>query len=165
MKYAFIQNFVHEHKIQVLCQTLEISRSSYYEWLKSPESQREKEEKQLMPMIQTIFDKSRQTYGYRRIGQELETQNKACGKNRIISLMKRLRLKAVCRRKYRVTTDSNHSLPIYNNVLDRQFNPTKINQSLASDITYVSTEQGWLYVAVVMDFIPDRSLDGRWKNA
>jgi putative transposase len=151
MKNAFIQKGSTEHSTQQLCKMMTVSRSRYYEWRKPAENQREREEKRLMPMIQRIFDDSRQTYGYRRVKDELTTQNQLCGKHRVVSLMKKLRLKAISRRKYRVTTNSNHAFPVFQNVLNRQFNPRQINQSWASDITYISTAQGWLYVAVIMD--------------
>jgi len=151
MKYAFIKKEAEHHAVQTLCTIMKVSRSAYYDWSQQSETCRVQEEKRLKPIIQRIFDDSRQTYGYRRIKQELDTKNETCGKHRVASLMKKLRLKAISRRKYRVTTDSRHSLPVYNNLLNRHFWPCRVNQSWVSDITYISTSQGWLYLAVIMD--------------
>jgi transposase InsO family protein len=151
MRYSFVQSEAKNHCIEKLCEAMNVSRSGYYEFLQRPESHRSQEGRRLSPIIQEIFDNNRQTYGYRRVKNELLERGEICGNHRVVSLMKKLKLKAVARRKYRVTTDSNHAYPVYENVLNRQFHPHKINESWTSDITYIATGEGWLYLAVVMD--------------
>jgi len=151
MRYSFIRDESKRHSIERLCKAMRVSRSGYYEWMQRPESQRQREEKRLAPRVQKIFDDSRETYGHRRIKNELSEDGEICGNHRVMTLMKKLKLKPVARRKYKVTTDSHHNKPIYENALNRDFNPIKINQSWVSDITYVCTRQGFLYLAVIMD--------------
>jgi transposase InsO family protein len=130
---------------------LEVSRSGYYSFQTRGESKRSKEDKRLEVKIKTSFKNSRNTYGYRRITKDLKEQQENCGKHRVISLMKKLDLRAKARRKFKATTNSSHNKPIYENLLNRQFKPAQINQSWVSDITYIATKEGWLYLAVIMD--------------
>lgn len=130
---------------------MEASRSGYYSLISRPESRRSKKDKHLALKIKTSFKESRNTYGYRRIVNALKEQQENCGKHRVISLMKKLDLRAKARRKFKATTNSNHDKPIHENLLNRQFNPSQINQSWVSDITYIATKEGWLYLAAIMD--------------
>jgi transposase InsO family protein len=130
---------------------MEISRSGYYAKKSRCESKQAQEHQQLIPKIKKIFTESRETYGYRRVSDALKKQAENCGKHRTASLMRKLNLTPAIKRRFKVTTDSNHDKPIFTNVLNRHFNPTKVNQAWTSDITYISTNQGWLYLAVVMD--------------
>lgn len=163
MRYSFIRNEAKRHSVERLCQAMLVSRSGYYEWIQRPESKRQCEENRLSPRVKKIFDESRETYGHRRIKDELVAGGETCGKHRVMTLMKKLQLKPVARRKYKVTTDSHHSRPVYENALNREFNPIKMNQSWVSDITYIGTRQGFLYLAVIMDLY-SRSIIG-WAMA
>jgi len=151
MRYVFVRDESKTHAVELLCALLEVSRSGYYDWNTRPESQRSQDHARLIPKIKKIFRESRETYGYRRVVSELRKQSESCGKHRTASLMRKLKLTPKSKRKFKVTTDSKHSLPIFTNVLNRQFNPGKMNQAWTSDITYIATDQGWLYLAVVMD--------------
>ncbi len=151
MRYQFIETNQDRFDIQLLCKELEVSRSGYYAWLNRVESNRSKENKHLTEVIKKGFDESRKTYGYRRIHQYLKDKGNACGKHRVARLMKHAGLQPKTRKKFKATTNSKHKLPIHKNHLRREFNPKQINQSWASDITYVWTQEGWLYLAVMMD--------------
>jgi putative transposase len=151
MRYAFVRDESRTHAVELLCELMEISRSGYYDWTTRPASHRSQEHARLIPKIKKIFRESRETYGYRRVTRELRKQSENCGKHRTACLMRKLELTPKSKRRFKVTTDSKHGLPIFTNVLNRQFNPSKINQAWVSDITYIATDQGWLYLAVVMD--------------
>ncbi len=151
MRYQFIKQQQENHNIELLCDVMEVSRSGYYSFITRPESRHSKEDKLLEAKIKMSFVNSRNTYGYRRIVKDIKEQQESCGKHRVISLMKRLDLRAKARRKFKATTNSSHNKPVYENLLNRQFNPRQINQSWVSDITYIATKEGWLYLAAIMD--------------
>ncbi len=151
MRYSFIQHHQNSFDIQLLCQVLEVSRSGYYAWRDRPESERVKANKTLTQAIGDIFTKSRQTYGYRRIEQALKQQGTLAGKHRVVRLMKAANLAPKTKKKFKATTHSKHQLPVHENHLQRAFTPLKMNQAWTSDITYVWTREGWLYLAVVLD--------------
>jgi putative transposase len=151
MRYQFIKKQQEHHAIELLCDVMEVSRSGYYAYVSRPESRRETEDRRLQIKVIAAFKDSRSTYGYRRITNELNEQQESCGKHRVISLMRKLDLRAKARRKFKATTNSQHDKPVYENQLNRQFNPAKINQAWVSDITYVATKEGWLYLAAIMD--------------
>jgi putative transposase len=119
-----------------MCEMLSVSRAGFYAWRKRPESQRQRENKRLGVLIKASFEKSRKTYGYRRVCKDLQAQNENCGAYRVAQLMKKHELRAKARRKFKVTTDSKHNKPIYENLLQREFNATAPNQRWVSDITY-----------------------------
>lgn len=139
--------------IQILCRMCRVSRSGYYEWQGREESKRTKENRALSVEICSIHKESRKSYGAIRVHKELEFRGKKCSKNRVARLMKEEELKSVHRRKFRVcTTDSKHNLPVAQNVLEQDFSATRPNEKWGCDITYIPTEEGWLYLAVVLDF-------------
>jgi len=130
-----------------------VNRSSYYDWLKREEVVRSKSNRLLLTEIRAIFNKSRQTYGAIRITKELWSLGYKVNKKRVARLMHKDGLKSVHKRKYKVcTTDSKHSYPVSENVLQQDFSTTAPNQKWGSDITYIRTDEGWLYLAVVLDF-------------
>lgn len=151
MKYQFIQQQQNIFDIRLLCQILGVSRSGYYAWHKRPVSGRAKVNKTLTQSINTIFTQSRQTYGYRRVQQALKQQGNVAGKHRVARLMKAANLAPKMKKKFKATTHSKHSLPVQENHLNRAFQPAKINQAWTSDITYIWTNEGWLYLAVILD--------------
>jgi len=134
-----------------MCQLLEVSRSSYYEWLDAEPSKRDLENKNLSEHIKMIFDQSRHTYGTRRIKKALSKLGISVSRDRIKRLMQLQGLACKTKRKFKVTTDSKHHLPVADNLLNRQFSPEKMNQAYVGDITYIPTQEGWLYLAVVID--------------
>ena len=130
---------------------MKVSRSCYYEWLKNPECDKIKQDKELIEMINIIFKESRMTYGSRRIKKQLAKQDMNISRCRIIRLMKEVNLECKAKRKFKVTTDSKHNKAISPNLLERKFNVLKANHYWVGDITYIPTEEGWLYLATVID--------------
>lgn len=151
MKYKFIKEYQKTFKIELLCKQLAVSRSGYYAWLNRPDSQRTIEDRRLIKIMTERFKLSRETYGYRRIQRSLKAKGEVCGKHRVARLMKKQGLQPKTKRKFKATTHSKHKLPIHQNHLQRDFMPQQANQRWVSDITYIETNEGWLYLAVVMD--------------
>jgi len=134
-----------------MCKVLKLSRSGYYAWVKRKPSARDQENAILLDQIQQIHDASRQTYGSPRIHASLVTQGFQVSRQRVVRLMAKLGLCAQAKRKFQVTTDSEHDWPIAPNILDRTFTTEKPDQAWVADITYISTHEGWLYLAVIID--------------
>jgi putative transposase len=123
---------------------------AFYAYLNRPKSKREIENEKLLEKIREIHKRSHGIYGYPNITKELEKHG-APSKNRVYRLMRKNGIKSKTVRKFKATTDSNHSLPVAENLLNREFTAEKPNQKWVSDITYVATDEGWLYLAGVMD--------------
>ena len=134
-----------------MCEVLEVSRSRFYTWLRSPESERSHANRTLLAEIRIAFDRSRQTYGSPRLAVELKETGVPCSENRVARLMRQSGIRAVSKRKYRVTTNSKHKHPVALNLLNRQFSTDRPNAVWLSDITYIWTSEGWLYLAGVID--------------
>ena len=137
--------------IQTMCTALCVSRAGFYAWRKRPECQRKCDDKRFLAIIKDRFEKSRKTYGYRRIHNDFLDLKEPCGRNRVARLMRENNIQPKIKRKFKLTTDSKHNKPIHNNHLNRQFNAAIPNQRWVSDITYIPTVEGWLYLAVIMD--------------
>jgi transposase InsO family protein len=135
----------------MMCRVLEVSRSGYYAWRSRPESNRETENKALAEKIRSIHAKSRKTYGSPRIHRKLMAEGFRCGRGRVARLIRKHDIRARSRRKFVVTTDSKHNFPVAENLLDRQFDVAAPNQVWVSDITYIPTGEGWLYLATILD--------------
>jgi putative transposase len=148
-----------EHPIRALCQALEVSASGYYDWeqRKSCPAPRAREEQKLQAQIARLHEESRQTYGAPRVQMQLRGQGQRHGRNRIARLM---RAEGICgrpKKRYRVrTTDSHHDQPIAPNRLAEVPAARGPNQIWVADITYVSTGQGWVYVAAILDLYSRR---------
>jgi transposase InsO family protein len=141
-----------EYPIKTLCATLAVSRSGYYAWVHSCDSTHARRDHELRVKIAVVHQQSRETYGSPRITVELRAQGEAVGRHRVARLMRQDGLRGRQRRRYRVrTTDSRHSHPIAPNRLATLPAPTKPDQVWVSDLTYVPTDEGWLYVAGVLD--------------
>jgi len=134
-----------------MCEVLRVSRSGYYSWSRGQESPKKQRTRELLAVIREIFTESRGTYGCPRIYRELRNRGIPCSKNRIARLMRKDGLRAKVKRRFKATTDSKHSLPVAGNLVQRDFAPDQPNQVWAGDITYVWTDEGWLYLAVVLD--------------
>ena len=136
-----------------LCRLARVSRSGYYEWLVRPESRRARTNRSLLVLIKSSFQESRRTYGAVRIHCDLLDWGERCGKNRVARLMQKNDLKSIYRKKYRPqTTQSDHRLTVVENIVNQDFSTTHPNQKWGADISYIPTAEGWLYVAVVLDF-------------
>ncbi len=151
MKFRFIQENQVRFRVRTMAKLFGVSKSGFYTWLKRGESQRECEDKRLLVLIKESFDRSRQTYGCRRIHADLKDQGETCGRGRVERLMKENNIRPKMKRKFVVTTQSKHNKPIHGNHLQRQFHSAQPNQRWVSDITYIPTVEGWLYLAVIMD--------------
>jgi len=134
-----------------MCQVLEVSRSGYYDWLNREPSQRQLENEKLKLKIAEIYWQHKGRYGSPRIYRQLKKEGYNYNIKRIERLMNVMELKAIQKRKFKKTTNSNHDLPLKNNLLKRNFNVTQPNKVWVSDITYISTNEGWLYLAVIID--------------
>ena len=138
--------------IHLLCQTLGVSRTGYYAHCHKPERPRRVQDQQLVEKITPIFHASRRTYGSPRIHAALRRAGEGCGKNRVARLMRQHGLRAKQKRRFRpATTQSNHGLAVAENWLAKVPAPTRPNQIWVSDITYLPTHEGWLYLAVILD--------------
>ena len=156
MRYRFIQAHRNEFRVWLMCRVLEVSRGGFYLWLKRPESQRSVENGRLVEAIRAIHRESRGVYGSPRVHARLRAQSGRYGRNRIARLMREMQIQGKRRRKFRVTTDSDHTLPISGNILDRKFTIGMPNKAWVADITYIATKEGWLYLAGVMDLYSRR---------
>ncbi len=128
-----------------------IERSGYYAWKNRKATKQSIANEDLDKKIIIIFDDHKSRYGCPRITDELHDQGEICGKNRVFRRMQYLGLRAKGKKKFKVTTDSKHNLPVAANLLNRDFTATAPNQKWVSDITYVWTDEGWLYLATVID--------------
>jgi len=139
-----------------MCKIIKVDKSSYYHWIKAG-CVVNKVDTQLNSLIQAIFIQGRNNYGTRRISDKLkELYGLIISRRRISSIMKDLNLKVKMKRKFKNTTDSNHNLPIAQNILNRDFYATNPNEKWVGDITYISTSEGWLYLATVIDLYSRR---------
>jgi len=138
--------------IQLLCTTLGVSRTGYYAHRQKPQRPRRVQDQKLVDQITPIFQQSRRTYGSPRIQAALRRAGERCGKNRVARLMRQQGLRARQKRRFRpVTTQSQHGLAVAENWLTKVPSPARPNQVWVSDITYLPTCEGWLYLAVILD--------------
>ena len=152
MTFRFIEGHQQTWPIRVMCQTLEVSPAGYYAWLRRPPSFQEQRREALLVLIQGLHAEVKQRYGSPRIHKALAARGETCSVNTVAKLMRDNDIRAKSARKFRcTTTDSNHALPVAQNVLGRQFNPEAANEAWVADITYIPTREGWLYLAVVED--------------
>ena len=151
MKYAFIDRHKSEYPIDFMCRVLRASRSSYYEWRKGGVSKRESIRQERLAEIKNIHAESRGTYGSPKIVRELKTRGKPANHKSVEKLMKDNNIRAKRSVKFKSTTDSNHKLPTAPNLLDREFTARKPNLVWVTDITYIATDEGWMYLATFMD--------------
>lgn len=148
-----------EQRIVDLCDTFGVSRSGYYDWRQRQHEPgpRAREEEKLRAHVSAVHQRSRKTYGSPRIQKELRAEGSRHGRNRIGRVMRELGLVGRQKGRFRVvTTDSNHDLPIAPNHLAQTAPPSGPNQKWVGDITYIETQEGWLYLAVVMDLYSRR---------
>ncbi len=156
MRFRFIDVEKANHSVRILCRCLRVSRSGFYAWRKRPESEHSKEDRRLTEAIQASHRESRCTYGSPRVHADLHELGERISRKRVARLMREAKLEARRRRRFKRTTDSNHSFPIAENVLDRQFAVDGPNLWWAGDITYIWTDEGWLYLAVLLDLFSRR---------
>jgi putative transposase len=154
LKYAFIQRHRRVWPISVQCRVLGVSVAGYHEHFvrsASAAQRRHLRDDALLVHIKAICAQSRGAYGWPRIWKSLLGNGIPVGKDRVQKLMKLHGIRAKGKRRFKVTTDSNHDLPIAANLLDRQFNVAQPDKAWVGDITYIATDEGWLFLAVVVD--------------
>lgn len=151
MKYAQIHRLRHEHSVVAMCRLLGVSESGYYAWRKRPQSPRAKANARLALEIKAAHERTRRTYGPERLQSELADNGIRVGVYRIKRMRREQGLRCKQKRRFRVTTDSKHTLPVAPNRLARQFSTDAPNKVWVADLTYIDTDEGWLYVAGIKD--------------
>ncbi len=164
----FIKEHSSEFPVKKMCQTFDISRSAYYNWLNKPLSHHQEKDRELIHHIKKIFDESDSTYGHRRVKKELKKKGIKTSNHRVRRLMREHGLISVLKIKYKATTNSNHNYPVAPNLLEKNFKAEEANQKWVGDITYIPTQEGWLYLAAVEDLYHKKivgwALDSRMKK-
>ena len=139
-----------------MCRVLEVSRSGFYAWRSRDASAADVRREELTDEVKAVHAQVKARYGSPRIHAELVANGHACSVNFVAQVMREAGIAAKTKRKFRQTTDSNHTLPVAENVLDREFDPDEPNTRWCADITYIPTREGWLYLAVVEDLFSRR---------
>jgi putative transposase len=143
-----------------MCKVLQMSVSGFYYWLKHPTGLRERKQQALLATIEDVYLKSNCRYGSPRVAAELREQGIIASRPRVARLTRKAHLRSITRKKYRVqTTDSNHGYAIAENHLDRDFSAKKLAEKWVSDLTYIRTLEGWLYLTMILD-LADRKIIG-----
>jgi putative transposase len=151
VKYEFIAKHQDKYPVGRLCVQLEVSRSGYYAWKKRKPSQREHKKQSLIELIRKIYRLSRRTYGSPRVYAQLKKQGNTFNRKTVARIMRQEGLKGQRKCRRAVTTNSKHSFPVAPNLLNRKFEADRPNEKWVADITYISTAEGWLYLAGVLD--------------
>jgi putative transposase len=153
VKFAFIEeHLTAEFAVDACCDVLEVSRSGYYAWLDRPASARARRREELAMKIAAVHEQNRKVYGSPRVCQALKAQGERVCENTVADIMNERQIRAKSKRQFVPrTTDSAHQQPIADNVLDRRFDAALPDQKWAADITYIPSDQGWLYLAGVID--------------
>ena len=151
MRYRFIDTYKKTWPIRLMCQVLNVSSSGYYNWHRRPESARAQSNRALDSEIRQVYGEHKQRYGVPRITDELKDRGFQCSENRVARRMTKLGLKGIQAKKFKRTTDSNHDKPVAPDLIEQDFTAASPNQKWVSDLTYVWTEEGWLYLVVIMD--------------
>jgi len=168
VKYLFITQHKNTYPISLQCQVLGVNRNGYYHYQASQANRPDDPEHQeMLEWVQDIAESSGYSYGSRRMKKALNALGFPVSRNKARKLMREAGVQARQRKKYKVTTNSNHKQPVFDNLLDRQFDVPQTDQVYASDVTYVWTQEGWLYLAVVIDLCSRRvvgwSMSSRMK--
>lgn len=168
MRYAAIQAHQGQFSVSLMCRALEVSRSGFYDWTKRDPSERSAKEQRLRLEIRSIHRRSRRSYGSPRVHRALRKRGILCSRKRVERLMRVDGLRAKKKRRFRVTTDSNHGRRVAPNLLKRCFAVEEVgglDRVWVSDITYLPTRQGWLYLAVVLDLASRRVVGWAMKDS
>jgi len=137
--------------VRMMCRMLSVSSGGFYDWRDRPLSSRAQKNEMLAAEIKTIFDDEHSRAGAKRITKRLKMKGMHFGRHRVARIMRLNGWRAKAAKKFKATTNSNHKLPVAPNLLQQNFSASKPNEKWVSDITYIWTEEGWLYLAVVMD--------------
>lgn len=142
--------------VSFMCRQLSVSRSGYYAWEKRPVSKRQQEDVRLLELIEHTHKDNRGTYGSPRITDVLKDLGETVGRHKVASIMRKNGIIGLPPKKFRKTTDSDHNLPVAENLLDREFDVECPNEAWVGDITYIWTARGWVYLAVILDLFSRR---------
>ena len=164
MRVRLIAEYKSRLPVRRKCHLAEVPRSTYYASHDRPESQRERRNRFMLMHIKDEFEQSRHTYCSRRIHAELRGRGILCSLNRVARLMKQHGIVAVQHRKYRPTTDSKHDFPVAPNRLNRDFQVAVPDRIYVADITYIPTDEGWLYLATELDLYSHRIVGWSLSN-
>jgi putative transposase len=157
MTFRFIDEHKDQWPVRLLCETLGVSPAGYYAWRQRPRSAQEQRRDALLVEVWAIHAEVKARYGSPRVHAELVARGHDCCVNTVAKVMREAGIAAKTARKFRgTTTDSDHDLPVAENLLDRQFNPSEANEAWVADITYIPTREGWLYLAAVEDLYSRR---------
>jgi putative transposase len=156
VKFVFIAAEKAWATVTTLCRVLEVSRSGFYAWEDRDPSKRSLDDDKLVVEILAIHKASRGTYGSPRVHAELQARGIAVSRKRVARLMRKLGLESPRKRRFKATTDSKHDMPVAENVLDRKFEVDEPDVAWVTDITYVWTDEGWLYLAAILDLFSRR---------
>jgi len=164
VKYAWIEKQRDSYNRERLCAALGVSASGYVSWRRGGSCRKRLTDAQMLILIRAVYAEFKGAYGSPRIWREIKDRGFPASRERVARLMKQNDIRARHKRRYKATTDSKHNLPVAPNLLDRDFAPTRPDQTWTADITYIPTAQGWLYLAVVMD-VYTRMIVGWSMNA
>jgi transposase InsO family protein len=157
MTFRFIEGHKGRWPVRLLCETLGASRAGYYAWRQRPRSTRQQRRDALLVEVRAVHAEAKGRYGSPRVHAELAARGHDCCVNTVARLMRDNGIAAKTAKKFRrATTDSDHGLPVADNLLGRQFDPAAPNESWVADITYIPTREGWLYLAAVEDLYSRR---------
>lgn len=156
MKYQYMQQYSKEFSVERMSKVLKVSRSGYYNFLKTKPSDREKANEKLLIRIKEIYQESRGTYGSPRIHAELIANGNSCSRKRVCRLMSITGIQAKMKKRFKVTTKSDTKAKAAPNLLQQDFTATLPNQRWAADITCVATAEGWLYISAIVDLFSRR---------
>ena len=151
MKFKFIDHHRNDHKVSKMCHMFGVTVSGYYQWKNRGKSHRELENEFLLERIKKTYEENKGVYGSPRITQSLNQQFISCSQPRVARLMRENGIVAKTQRKFKATTNSNHHLPIAPNLVNQAFGVEGPNRLWVGDITYIDTDEGWMYLAKVMD--------------
>jgi transposase InsO family protein len=163
MKYPQIEEHCDRYPIRWMCSALEVSNRGFRSWRSRPEPSRRQQDRRLLIDIRASFESSDRTYGSPRVLKDLRELGQRTSEKRIARIMQDNGLSAILKRRFKVTTESGHNLPVHENLLNREFNVEQTNRVWLGDITYVRTEEGWLFLAALMDLCSRRVVG--WNTA
>ena len=158
MKFAFIAAREVAFPVSTMCRVLGVTKSGFYAWKRRPKPERERRDAQLAATVAAVHQRSRRTYGSPRVHRELKARGVRVGKKRVERLMRENGIQGRSKRRFKRTTDSRHGGPIAPNVLDRRFDVSEPNTVWATDVTAIATDEGWLYLAPMLDLCSRRVL-------
>jgi len=160
VRYPFIKDEEQQGRFPIgaLCRAMRVSRTGYHRWRNRQPCRRNREEVELLIHIKASHKESKETYGSPRVHQDLLAMGVRCGRHRVARIMRKHAIRALYKERFVVTTDSNHEMPVAENLLEQKFGSEKPNARWLADITYIWTSEGWLYLAAIIDLFSRRAV-------